>query len=906
MTPSWRIGLLGLSLCLLTTGWGACQTPASTPIASIIDIKNEILSLRVDPTKDGTVSGFTLLATGDNLAGAEGLFMEGFGVANPYVPNRRLNAWWDRSNEYPDRQSYRFSYDCDGGNIAGLHVERIMDLFPDVASVRMTWRISNRGQQRQWLAPWVRYPVWAGGAEIRLDIPTLDGIVQAKRAAYWPASRNWVAVTDPAKKVTLFAVFHAENLHSVLSFGEETGETGFQAALVPRLIEPGTTWETSYDVGAVRGLSHVDFVGGGIAAQIDYATGKLVLLLASLKPMDGIQIHAQVVAPNGEKMALPGKQFNVQPEQLARCTYEWTPPGKGAYRFVAELRKNGKPLPLGKDLGSPSGQIDTQFTVGDGARLAMPAWTKAPHALDRGKRRLVRSLAARDPVPMWFESGLEKVFAEDEVEAGKTVEPAVHLTLARNERESFQLALRPASDMKRLEVQWSDLTHAQGLGQIPASDVACYVEHYLDVRVPSHFEGPTGRWPDLLRPYAPFSVRAGATVPLWFTVHARPETPPGNYSGRIEISGNGLEPTELSVEVKVRGFVLPTRAALKTDFPVSKEAALSGVKFAAAGIAAAAPPDTAQLLRAYLDNAFEHRVSLRDPSMFPKDDTALTAFAERVEQDTLSQATTLAVPPPFLDTPDRLARLRALCQKPATLPTLFVPLAEDPDESAWSALLDSAQHWKTAAPWLPLMTTTRGLRPFLAQTVQIWGVHLPVFDTPSGQDLVAAIQEGKEVWGELDHLPPRPYANFFLDSDAIEHRVLFWQLWGLGVKGLHYWSINAIPEGNHPLIGVLDTVPVNGDGMLVYPGPAGPINSIRWEIIRDGIEDYDYLALLRERRRKLLERSGKEAVLKRLDNVFDLRIVFTSLSQYEHGPEALLAKREQIGAMIDEADNALK
>jgi len=107
-------------------------------------------------------------------------------------------------------------------------------------------------------------------------------------------------------------------------------------------------------------------------------------------------------------------------------------------------------------------------------------------------------------------------------------------------------------------------------------------------------------------------------------------------------------------------------------------------------------------------------------------------------------------------------------------------------------------------------------------------------------------------------------------------------------------------------VSVLDTIPVNGDGMLVYPGPAGPINSVRWEIIRDGIEDYDYLALLRERRRKLLERGGKEAVLKRLDNVFDLRSVFTGLSQFEHNPEALLAKREQIGAMIDEADNALK
>ncbi|MBU0606401.1 MAG: DUF4091 domain-containing protein, partial [Armatimonadetes bacterium] len=41
---------------------------------------------------------------------------------------------------------------------------------------------------------------------------------------------------------------------------------------------------------------------------------------------------------------------------------------------------------------------------------------------------------------------------------------------------------------------------------------------------------------------------------------------------------------------------------------------------------------------------------------------------------------------------------------------------------------------------------------------------------------------------------------------------------------------------------------VNGDGWLVYPGPDWtPWPSVRLENIRDGIEDYEYLWLLRER-----------------------------------------------------------
>ena len=56
----------------------------------------------------------------------------------------------------------------------------------------------------------------------------------------------------------------------------------------------------------------------------------------------------------------------------------------------------------------------------------------------------------------------------------------------------------------------------------------------------------------------------------------------------------------------------------------------------------------------------------------------------------------------------------------------------------------------------------------------------------------------------------------------------------------------------------------NGDGRFIYPplaaadahpaAPviAGPVDSIRWEHLRDGIEDYEYLCILRRR----LEKAG--------------------------------------------------
>ena len=46
----------------------------------------------------------------------------------------------------------------------------------------------------------------------------------------------------------------------------------------------------------------------------------------------------------------------------------------------------------------------------------------------------------------------------------------------------------------------------------------------------------------------------------------------------------------------------------------------------------------------------------------------------------------------------------------------------------------------------------------------------------------------------------------------------------------------------------IDSVRSNGEYVLLYPGPTGPIASARLEQIRDGIEDWDVLDIVRRRR----------------------------------------------------------
>jgi hypothetical protein len=139
--------------------------------------------------------------------------------------------------------------------------------------------------------------------------------------------------------------------------------------------------------------------------------------------------------------------------------------------------------------------------------------------------------------------------------------------------------------------------------------------------------------------------------------------------------------------------------------------------------------------------------------------------------------------------------------------------------------------------------------------------------------------QGERVWWYVCCGPKAPYCTLFIDHPATELRVWLWQTWQRKIVGTLVWSTNwwtsptafpdkpqnpyedpmgyvsgyGVPQGTKQYWG-------NGDGRFIYPpeaaaapglsgpGPviAPPVSSIRWEMLREGIEDYEYLYLLRE------------------------------------------------------------
>lgn len=880
-----------------------------------IEIKGHLVELGMSPDGGGALHTFGLVATPTNLAGGDGLLQEGFGVGSFYVPNRRLNERMEALDSVPDRPVLQYTYDCDGPNIQGLLATRKMELIPDEASVRVTWTVKNNGKERQWVAPWVRNDVTPGGTvneQDRFDVPTRAGIIQPTYNGYLPASRNWFAMTDPVEDETLYAVYNANHTHSFLVqpyVKDEDGEfpkfISVQTAFVPFLLGPGETWTTQYRLNMVRGLKHVDFATEEFAMQIDYVNGKLTFLVSAVKSMPGLQVDTRIKSASGEVWTLPRKQFDLAPSQLARCSYDWKAPANGAYEVMAQVSQNGKVLMLGQETASPHGGIDTRFNVGPASATPFRAWTDGPHALDQQARTMPRTLAVSGPVTIWAEPSLRKILPQDIAKSSGPVDPVVRVALAQGESESFQLAIRPKekSDLNGVNVSAHDLVSEDGSKRIPASAIKVYTQQYQYIAVPSNFEGPTGYWPDALVPFKPFDARGGVTTPLWFTLHAATDTAAGKYSGLLELQGEGLPPVELFVEVEVFDFKLPSRPMLKTDFVFDSDQAFADFKHYGGKLS------QTQLEERFFENAAEHRVTLRNAMPFPSEQpnfpAALAAYKARLAKADPAGVSTISIPQTLLNHTDQLALADAFVKENGLENRAFVHLANEPPRPAWPRIMQGIEAWKAAAPDIPVMITTYGLEPFLPDALERWAVHAPIFDSVNNSRVLERIGAGGEVWWYVDQTPPRPYGNFFIDFEGIEHRILFWQAWALGVRGMHYHGINDHRGGGDPWKDLCDVTPVNGDGFLVYTDATGPVNSLRWENIRDGIEDYDYLAIFNDRRRKLLATPGHEALLQRAAAVYNLKDVIPSLVDFTRDPAVMEARRRAIAAMIVEMNAAL-
>ncbi len=515
---------------------------------------------------------------------------------------------------------------------------------------------------------------------------------------------------------------------------------------------------------------------------------------------------------------------------------------------------------------------------------------------------------------VWATHGTEKIRPGTAPRAAA----AVHISAARNEFEPFQIAVvGPASGVR------ASATDLAGPGAIPAPRL--HREALIDLRYPSALDGATGRWPDALVPDVdelagerrnafPFDVPAGETRAIWADVFVPAGTPPGEYAGTVRVTWTGGEAT-VPVTLTVRPFTLPSTASLASAF---------GFTYGAIPMAHGLSGDGFAALRArYGTMALDHRVTL---SHVDDGSGSLDHFASFYGSALDGTAATLlpGAQMTAVELMGRAAEWATSFHARGWFDRLFQYTCDEPPLTcAWSDIPARAASAKAADPDLRTLVTTTIQEADANGVTSSIDILVPVVnfldDRPGSsrfQGNQRAAYDGflagsprREVWGYQSCMShgcggtvnmgsPNDSDRYFtgwpsyvIDASAIRNRAMQWLAFKYRLTGELYYE-TAMAYGHDPWTNQWD-FSGNGDGTLFYPGtPARiggtthvPVASIRLDMIREGMEDFEYLALLS----RAGDDAGARAIADRL---------FPNAYSTEIDPTALLAAREEIAARI--------
>ncbi|HOJ33080.1 MAG TPA: PQQ-binding-like beta-propeller repeat protein [Candidatus Hydrogenedentes bacterium] len=136
----------------------------------------------------------------------------------------------------------------------------------------------------------------------------------------------------------------------------------------------------------------------------------------------------------------------------------------------------------------------------------------------------------------------------------------------------------------------------------------------------------------------------------------------------------------------------------------------------------------------------------------------------------------------------------------------------------------------------PTSGTTMESVNMLTGLIDIWQPSSELLERLGSELLPVAKRVGKEVW----FYDAAGGAKTLSCLGMYRHR--FWFAWQNGLTGVGWWVY-----AHHSGEDLWDGPNATGDFFAtVYDGVKGPISSKRWEASREGVEDYEYLVMLRD------------------------------------------------------------
>lgn len=189
-----------------------------------------------------------------------------------------------------------------------------------------------------------------------------------------------------------------------------------------------------------------------------------------------------------------------------------------------------------------------------------------------------------------------------------------------------------------------------------------------------------------------------------------------------------------------------------------------------------------------------------------------------------------------------LPQFKQFLESENVLDRSFFHCADEPDGPAQIADYRNARKLlKELAPWMQVMDAMSDPH-FATERLS----DMPIASIATAPAFTAA---GCPAWAYFCCGPRDAYLQRLLDTPLPKIRMAGWLFHKLGAKGFLHWGYNywytfCTAQISDPFldasVGAWPGLPA-GDPFVVYPGKDGPIDSLRWEVFAESLQDYALL-----------------------------------------------------------------
>eukprot|EP01105_Mastigella_eilhardi_P028897 TRINITY_DN986_c1_g1_i2.p1 TRINITY_DN986_c1_g1~~TRINITY_DN986_c1_g1_i2.p1 ORF type:complete len:922 (+),score=112.78 TRINITY_DN986_c1_g1_i2:471-3236(+) len=493
--------------------------------------------------------------------------------------------------------------------------------------------------------------------------------------------------------------------------------------------------------------------------------------------------------------------------------------------------------------------------------------------------------------------------------APTTTASSVAVSAARNEYESFQLVVRGASG-QGVSIGQIIVHDFSGSSTISADEVTVKEVVYVHTEQASDYLGVAGEWwPDPLPPVeTPIRCPADTNCPLWVTLHVPEDTKAGSYKGGLDIqftTAGSTVTASVTITLQVYNFTIPKHTSLMSWFGLgsgvlqeyfhttsSNETETVFNKYLDHMSAHRIAPNNPiqfhdiwgdvqedangnEYWVYYLDEFDKHYKTYFDDDGYGF--TMYTAYLQGMGSGQGDEWVPGDINGHVFGTSeytklfnDYASTVQDFLDKRGLLPKTIIYWFDEPSEADYQHVKEGNEAINDAAPKLNRFLTEEPIEQLYGY-VDTWSPVISNYDYMSAS---ARQAKGEKICTYVCCCPKAPYLGLFIDHPATELRLWLWMTFKFNTDAILIWSANywtssvAYPNGlqnpyDDPMswvsgYGVTTHEPWgNGDGRLFYPPrhwdetdkpilDEDAVDSMRVEILRDGIEDWEYLTLLQQ------------------------------------------------------------